>query len=397
MQAKYLIIGVNAAGFYAIEALRQHDSNSSIIAINGEPHGPYKRTKINKKFWPPNLNIDKYQLAEPSWYKENNITLLNNTNVASINASSKTAVLSTGQIIEWDHLLLSTGADSYCPDSVVFMQAVSIRTYSDALRVKELIKSEETCLVYGLGIEGIETAAQISEAGLKVTIAGRGNVILKRYFSSPIAAMIEKLFAIKNIPILYNTAIESLLFYGSDNQVCINEVKGSFDFLLYSMGIKPKVDLAKTCNIIYDKGIIVNSKMETSIPFVYSAGDCTQIETGTITDHWHAAQDQGRTAAANMAGLDAEWPSKKYRVKVEIFGEYFFSMRPFLEIATGDCDIEESPLSYGAYRLFYYKNDILKGIEMTGDKPRAKLYEAAVNEEWDRAKVEELLGFNPPG
>jgi len=400
MHAKYLIIGVNAAGFYALETLRKNDPNSSIVAINGEPYGPYKRTKVNKKFFPLNLNIDKYQLAGASWYKENKITLLNNSKVKSINTYSKNAVLDTGKVIKWDRLLISTGAESYCPSSSVFKQAVSIRTYSDALKVKELIANTKSCLVYGLGIQGMETAAQLYEAGLEVTLAGRGSRILKRYFSSHIADMIVNLFKERKISILYNTAVDRIKAYTSErnngrvvckNSVNIKGVDGLFDFLIYSMGIVPETSLVKSRNINFDKGILVNSRMETSVPYIYAAGDCTQIETGNITDHWHAAQDQGRTAAANMAGIYKKWPSKKYRVKIEIFGKYFFSMQPSIEKQADNLITEESVLTNGVYRLFYYEDNILKGLEMAGDKPRAKIYEAAVNEEWSREKVLTLL------
>jgi NAD(P)H-nitrite reductase large subunit len=400
MQAKYLIIGVNAAGFYAIEALRRHDPSGKIIAVNGEEYLPYKRTKINKKFYPDKLDITKFQLADPDWYNENKITLLNNTKVLSIDISNKSAELDNGKIVKWDKLLISTGAESNSPSSEVFKKAVSIRSYKDALDVKDLINTSQSCLVYGLGIEGVETAAQLREAGLNVTLSGRSNVLLNRYFSKKISEKIEKLFESHNITILYRTTTEGIRSIVSDTKldtsICVTAVSlkrkcATNDFLLYSLGIKPRIALAESSGIKTENGILVNSKMETSITNIYAAGDCTQLESGTITDHWHSAQDQGRTAAANMAGLVSTWPLKKYRIKVDLFGTYFFSMRPFLEHSPKELDLEESVLSSGAYRLFYYENDLLKGVEMAGDKSRAKLYELAVNEEWDRNKVREYL------
>ncbi len=400
MQTKYLVIGVNAAGFYALEALRKHDPQGSIVAINGEIHSPYKRTKVNKHFHPAGLDIEKFQLADPSWYEENRIKLMNNTRVTSVDISKKTAVLDQVGVIEWEKLLISTGAEPYCPESDVFERAVSIRTFDDALQVKELIESSESCLVYGLGIEGVETAAQLSEAGLKVTLSGRGGVLLKRYFSSHIASMVEKQFSIRDVSILYNTAIEGIRSIPTENSadtsICITAVSlnrkcTTYDFLLYSTGINPRKNLAEACGIKTERGILINSRMETSFSDIYAAGDCTQPESGTITDHWHSAQDQGRTAAANMAGLPSTWPVKKYRLKVEFFGNFYFSMRPFIEDVPAKLRVEESILSSGAYRLFYYKEDHLQGVEMVNDKSRAKLYEQAVNEEWDKNKVSEFL------
>lgn len=401
MYTKYLVIGVNAAGFYAIEALRKHDPTGSVTAVNGEIHLPYKRTKINKQFFPDRLDIDKIQLADSSWYKENGIAIINNTQVLSIDVSRKTANLDNEKRFEWDKLLLCTGAESYCPEQDVFKMAMSIRSFDDALQVKDMIVSSESCLVYGFGIEGVETAAQLNEAGLKVTVAGRGGKLLKRYFSSHIAEMIENLYKVRGVTILHNTSVNSI--HSVPSERTINTERGLsvtlgdgksivYDFLLYSTGINPRKDLAEACGIKTSKGILVNSKMQTSFSDIYAAGDCAQPESGAITDHWHSAQDQGRTAAANMAGLDSVWPVKKYRLKVEIFGEFYFSMRPFLEDVPGNLRVEESTLSSGVYRLFYYEKDRLKGLEMAGDKLKAKLYEQAVNEEWDKNKVTEILG-----
>ncbi|MCK5199305.1 MAG: FAD-dependent oxidoreductase, partial [Spirochaetales bacterium] len=273
MHTKYLVIGINAAGFYALEALRKHDPQGSIVAINGEMYLPYKRTKINKHFHPAGLDIEKFQLADPSWYGENRITLLNNTIVTGIDVSSKTVDMDQGGTIEWEKLLISTGAEPYCPRSDVFARAVSIRSFDDSLQVKKLIESSESCLVYGLGIEGVETAAQLNEAGLKVTIAGRGDVLLERYFSTAIANMVEELLRSKGVSILYNTPVNSLKPISSQSSeesssrveiLSEGDVSSVYDFLLYSTGINPRKDLAEACGIKTDHGILVNSRMETS-------------------------------------------------------------------------------------------------------------------------------------
>jgi NAD(P)H-nitrite reductase large subunit len=400
VKTKYLIIGVNAAGFYALEALRKYDSYGSITAVNGEEYFPYKRTKINKNFNSDKLKIEKFMLAEPEWYVKNRITLLNNTIIRSIDTSKKTALMDGDEIIEWDKLLLSTGAEARCPSSDLFKKAFSIRNFDDAKKILNHIDSSKSCFIYGLGIEGIETAARLQEAGLKVTLAGRGDILLRRYFSSNIRRKIEKQFLNRDVSIFYNTGTEDIHSLIKENNESISKDNSSsilsradeMDFLLYSIGIEPRKNLALACGIKTAQGILVNSRMETSATDIYAAGDCTQLESGTITDHWHAAQDQGRTAAANMAGHFSAWPVKKYRIKLDLFGEFYFSMRPFIENVPDDMEVEESILAEGIYRLFYYENDILKGLEMSGDKTRAKLYKQAVNEAWSRSLVDKQLG-----
>ncbi|MCF6335466.1 MAG: NAD(P)/FAD-dependent oxidoreductase [Spirochaetales bacterium] len=391
IHTKYLVVGINAAGFYALEVLRRNDPQGSITAVNGEEFLPYKRTKINKHFNKGSLGIEKFYLQESSWYDKNRITLINNVRVTTINPDIKIAELSNGETVNWEKLLLSPGADNYRPESDVFKKALSIRSYSDSLLVEKHIKTSKSALVYGLGVEGIETAAQLRAAGLKVTLAGRGSHLLRRYFTGQISELVEKLLIEKNISILYHTEIGNIIF-SSDKFKVLSANQSGYDFLLYSTGIRPRTTLAESGGLKTDRGIVVNSRMETSLPDIYAAGDCTRIESGTFTDHWHAAQDQGRTAAENMTGTFLEWPRKKNRKNVDIFGKFFFSMLPFADEMSQGMEVRKSILPTGEYRIFYYKNGKLQGVEMTDDKSRAKLYTEAVNKGWSMDMIDEKLG-----
>ncbi|MBI9104942.1 MAG: FAD-dependent oxidoreductase [Spirochaetales bacterium] len=376
---KYLIVGVNAAGFCAIETIRRLDPNSEITAVNGEEYLPYKRTKINKLFSENKLDVKNFLLAPPEWYEENSIRLLTGLMVMSINKAKREVCLNNGEILKWDKLLLSLGADSCKPEGSEFNEAISIRSYEDALKIVPLIESGCNVVVYGLGLEAIETACQLKSAGLKVTLAGRGNTLLSRYFSGDLVALIKKNLAKEGVSVEYG--IQS-----------VDISKLPYDCLVYSTGISPRIDLARSGGIVTRKGIVVNERMETSDGDIYAAGDCAEVKAGVITDHWHAAQDQGRTAGENMTGGDVVWPQKKYRLKTELFGDFFFSMRPFKYDQTADLDSEISILPDRAFRQFYYRADRLEGVEVAGDRERAKLYEEAVNRGWSRGEVMKRLG-----
>lgn len=57
-----------------------------------------------------------------------------------------------------------------------------------------------------------------------------------------------------------------------------------------------------------NRGIVVDERMQTSMPGIYCAGDCsegTSLQTGStqIIGIWDNAARQGETAGANMAGV----------------------------------------------------------------------------------------------
>ncbi len=392
MKSTYLIIGTNAAGFYAMEELKKRDKKAAIIAVNGEPYLPYKRTKINKNFQPGKLDINAFYLAPESWYKENNITLINNDTVIHIDAEHKTAELNSGTVISWEKLLFAVGAEPFIPQRPAFTEAHTLRTYDDAQRLAKLLPGGGSCLVYGLGILGVETAVNLRKEGLDVTLAGRDKDLLLRYFSPRFRRIIEKIMLNHDIPIYYEVAPEGLLLEQHSFSFKQKGINHHFDCMVHALGIVPRTELARQTGLEVQRGIIVNEYMETSVPCIFAAGDCCQLEGDTITDLWHAAQHQGQCAAANMTGVEDPYRKHIHRLKTDLFGTYCFSMRPFKTSIPSSYQSIYSSLPTEVKRIFYVSQNRIHGVEMIGDKDRAKLYQKAVEEKWDMERAEQELG-----
>lgn len=97
------------------------------------------------------------------------------------------------------------------------------------------------------------------------------------------------------------------------------------DLVLASIGIQGSSCLAKDLGIYGQQGIPVNPFMETEIPHIFAAGDVTELPSDYPWGLWHSAELQGYTAGLNMSGIRTSLEKKSFRLKTEVFGNFFFS------------------------------------------------------------------------
>lgn len=149
-----------------------------------------------------------------------------------------------------------------------------------------------------------------------------------------------------------------------------------YDILVVAVGVRPNTALVKDAGGEVDRGIICNSKMMTSIPDVYAAGDCTEsddISAGVrrILAILPGAYMQGECAGVNMSGGDKDYKDAIPMNAIGFFGFHILSAGSY----TGE---EYSYTTEKGIKKLFVEDGVLRGFMLIGDVGKAGIYTSLV-------------------
>lgn len=387
----YIVVGGGVAGFKSAETIRTYDPQGSILLVNNEDRIPYKRTKISKTL-DVEATLNAFVLAAESWYHTQGIELVADE-VLSFSTKAKSLSLRQGGRRQFRKLILCTGSAAITPllKGQAKKDILLLRTAADHDRIKNTIKAGDKVIVSGGGVEGIELAEQAVKMGASVTLVHNNFHLLNKHFDKHFAGLIHQLLAENGIQVIFNESIRSLSNTGNGKKlVQIGDLIHTMaDHILVSNGSKPRTELARRAGLEVNKGIVVNAFMQTSSPDIYAAGDVAEHVGGIVTGLWHAAEAQGIVAGSNAAGEKTSYHQRPYRLKLDVFDQYFFSLN--MPANTIGYEVVHWRRNQAGYSC-YFKDNKLEGMLMANDKDKAKLCEQAVHEHWSMAKTKKQLG-----
>jgi NAD(P)H-nitrite reductase large subunit len=388
---EYIVVGAGIAGFKAAETIRRHIDEASLLLINGENRLPYKRTRIDKNIH-NGFTLNQFALADTDYYKNRQIKLLIDR-VTSINLKTKSLQTERRNQFSWGKLILAMGGTPNWPDvkgngkSDIFL----VRTADDAEELIRASKHAEKIIVAGGGVQGIELVDQFVKAGKQVTLVHNGIQLMNHHFDQFMAQHIHQQLEKNGVKVICNEKVEGISKTSNEKYlVKIGDIiQIVADLVVFSVGSKPQIALAQKAGLATNRGILVNEYLQTSHPDVYAAGDVAEHPGGHISGLWHAAESQGILAGSNAAGNKQINNRKPFRLKTEVFGQYYFSMNAPI---TNKAYLSESIQINERYYHAYFHNNQLKGLLMINDKAQAKLAEQAVQENWCKTQFKETFG-----
>ena len=304
------IVGAGLAGAKAAEALRKDGYHGRIDMFGDEPHVPYLRPPLSKDYLQGESELDAVFVHPPAWYDENRIDLHVSSRVEAIEPMAMKLRLDDGRRIEYDRLLLATGANPrrlHIPGANL-AGVHYLRSLDDADALRRTALGAHRVVVVGGGWIGAEVAASLRQLGLPVAMIAEESVPLERVLGAEVGAVYRDIHAERGVELVMNQRVAA--FRGQTAVEAVETADGTRiegDLVVVGIGAEPRTNLAQDAQLDVGNGIIVNDRLETSAPGIYAAGDVAAawhplLHARLRVEHWDNARRQGRTAARNMLG-----------------------------------------------------------------------------------------------
>jgi NADPH-dependent 2,4-dienoyl-CoA reductase/sulfur reductase-like enzyme/nitrite reductase/ring-hydroxylating ferredoxin subunit len=301
-----MIVGGGAAGFSAAEMLRRQGYEGRIVMLSSDDAPPVDRPNLSKDYLAGAASEDSAYVRLASFYKEAAIDLRLNTEVKALDTRSHELTVSNGERVAYDRLLLATGAEPvrlWIPGAD-HSGVLSLRSLADCRKIINGARTEKSALIIGASFIGLEVAAALRARGLEVHVVAPEKVPMERILGRELGLFLKSLHEEHGVIFHLNDSAVSI----TDRRVTLKSGRTlETGLIVAGIGVRPRVDLAAKAGLLVDRGVVVNSYLETSAPDVYAAGDIARwpdLLTGCNirVEHWVVAQRQGQTAALNMLG-----------------------------------------------------------------------------------------------
>jgi NADPH-dependent 2,4-dienoyl-CoA reductase/sulfur reductase-like enzyme/nitrite reductase/ring-hydroxylating ferredoxin subunit len=315
-----VIVGAGAAGAVAAETLRSFDYTGDVILIDPDTEAPYDRPNLSKDYLAGTAPDEWLPLRDAAFYRDKSIQRVAATvtgidvEARSLAISSSTAsnsaisnnTTSSSATISFDALLLATGAAPVKPPIPGADQAHvhTLRSWRDARRLIESLSSHPRVVIAGASFIGLEVAAALRARDVAVTVVAPEAVPFEKVLGREVGAMLHRVHVRHGVEFHLGRTIAKI----NAGDVELDDAsRVQADVVLLAVGVRPLTQLADDAGIRIDKGVVVDAYLQTSVPGVYAAGDIAlypgRFNEAWRIEHWAVAEQQGRTAARNILGM----------------------------------------------------------------------------------------------
>jgi 3-phenylpropionate/trans-cinnamate dioxygenase ferredoxin reductase component len=362
---KVVIIGAGHAGVELAASLRQKGFGGSIDLVSDEAPIPYQRPPLSKDYIkrPGNPLV----LKPARFYDEQNVTLRAGVRADGIDRVARKVSLSDGAVLDYDHLVIATGARNRRPPvpGMDHPDVIELRSLADAERIVERIGSWRRVAIVGGGFIGLEAAGLFSAMGIAIDVVEMAPRLMARAVSPTVSAWFRDFHHGHGVQLHMPQQVAGVDH--RDGRAVVRLSGGDLiegDAVLLAAGVVPNTELAAAAGLEVANGIVVDALLSTSDPAISAIGDCAAYPSAHLPgmarlESVQNAGDHARALAARLTGEARPYDALPWFWSIQ--GE------ARLQIAgLAKPDLTETvrgSSADGRFSVFLYEGDRLQAVE----------------------------------
>lgn len=388
----YIVVGNSAAGLFAVEEIRKHDTQSEIIVLTAEKEQSYSRC-LTTYFLAGDIPASRLYLRDIDFAERLNLTVVYGVEVNGIDPTRQLVQCTDGREWNYSKLLLAMGASAnkLTIPGANLPEVFTLRTMKDALAINAVLEQgAQKGVVLGGGLVSLKSAYALRKRGLDVTVLISSGQLLSQMLGKRAGDLIQGHLSAHGLRFRLQTEASTITGTGHVQGVLIaNLTELRADIVIVGKGVRPNIGNLRDVGFNIGQGVQVDSSLATSIPNIYAAGDIAETwdlvrQKFTVNATWPNTTTQGRIAGANMCGGHEVYPGSLGLNSVDFFGLSAMSagitMLPENK-GQGDWEQEESQKmaeDTPIYQSLIWQGDILKGFVLVGNTSQCGVLTALI-------------------
>ena len=312
MRGSVSIVGASLAGYWAAETLRRDGFEGRISLIGDEPHAPYDRPPLSKRFLAGDLDDDRLPLTTAEKLADLGLEMRLGCRATGLDVATRTLEVD-GVAEPYDGLLIATGARCRnLPGTAGLAGVHTLRTRDDAEAIRDaLANGARRVVVVGAGFIGAEVASTAIGRGAEVTMVEALEAPFGRVLGVEMGAVMADVHRRHGVDLRTGVGVDEVL--GDDRLAGVRLANGATleaDLLVVGIGVVPNTDWLEGSGLTLDDGVVCDETC-LAAPDVAAAGDVARWANpryGEVmrVEHWDNAVQQGVHAARRLLQSDEE-------------------------------------------------------------------------------------------
>ena len=305
------VIGGGAAGLGAAGAAKAVDPSAEVVVYTADTDVAYSPCGIPYVHGREIDSFERLFLATKEQYVNTGIDVRYETTVEAIDPKSRTLRIAGEGEASYDRLIIGAGwnyakVDVPGADLDGIYEVKYIRA---AMDWDQRLDSCKSAVIVEAGLVAMEMVAALLHRGIKVTVVDRAPWPMADVLDPDIVEPVRQAWEDADVDMQWGNWVTAFKGDGSVSRVETEQGAIDTDIVIIGTHKVPNNPLAAAAGLQLGTtgALVVDSRMQTSDPNIYAAGDCTEIPHGVTNIPIQGltgshAYSQGKTAGTNAAG-----------------------------------------------------------------------------------------------